>query len=86
LKIPIVQGRNFSIDFPSDSAHAAIVNETFAKKAGWKNPIGQKLALGDETFKFQVIGVIKDYHYQSLSQEISPQAFTIKGEDGYGMA
>jgi hypothetical protein len=31
-------------------------------------------------------GVIKDYHYQSLSQEISPQAFTIKGEDGYGMA
>jgi putative ABC transport system permease protein len=86
LKIPIVQGRNFSSDFPSDSAHAAIVNETFAKKAGWKNPIGQKLALGDETFKFQVIGVIKDYHYQSLSQEISPQAFTIKGEDGYGMA
>jgi putative ABC transport system permease protein len=37
LKIPIVQGRNFSKNFPSDSSHSVLVNETFVKKAGWKN-------------------------------------------------
>ena len=46
LKIPIVKGRNFSTDFPSDSSHSVIVNETFVKKAGWKDPIGQQLSFG----------------------------------------
>ena len=46
LKIPLIQGRNFSTDFPSDSSQSVIVNETFVKKAGWKNPIGQEVNFG----------------------------------------
>ena len=42
-KIPILQGRNFSTDFPSDSSHSVIVNQSFVKKAGWKNPLGQEV-------------------------------------------
>ena len=41
LKIPIIEGRNFSPDFPSDSSHSVLVNESFVKKAGWKNPVGE---------------------------------------------
>jgi putative ABC transport system permease protein len=85
LKIPILQGRNFSREFPSDSATAVIVNESFVKKAGWKAPIGQQVIINDAE-KYQVIGVVKDYHFQALNQEIGPELFSMKGPDGFGMA
>ena len=85
LKIPIVKGRNFSSAFPSDSSHSVIVNETFVKKAGWEDPIGQQISFGDNA-KYAVIGVVKDYHFQSLSQEIVPEMFSMKAQNDYGMA
>lgn len=85
LKIPIVKGRNFSTDFPSDSSQAVIVNENFVKKAEWKNPIGEQLIL-NQNEKYRVIGVVKDYHFEALNKEIGPEVFTMKGPDGYGMA
>jgi putative ABC transport system permease protein len=84
LKIPIIQGRNFSKDFPSDSSHSVIVNETFVKKAGWKNPIGQQV--GYNNSKYSVIAEVKDYHFQSLSQEIVPEMFSMSMQNNYGMA
>src|SRR4030095_4289190 len=43
LEIPLVQGRNFSKDFPSDSANSVIVNEAFVKTLGWSDPIGRTI-------------------------------------------
>lgn len=86
LKIPLVKGRNFSPDFPSDSANSVLVNETFVKQAGWKDPIGQSINFWyDNNKKYNVIGVVKDYHYQPLSQKIGPQVFTMKKDNPYGM-
>lgn len=85
LKIPLVEGRNFSSEFPSDSTKSVLVNETFVKQAGWKNPLGQVVNFfynNDE--KYQVIGVVKDHHFASLSQKIEPQLFTMKPKNGYG--
>ncbi|QEC51876.1 ABC-type antimicrobial peptide transport system permease subunit [Anseongella ginsenosidimutans] len=75
LQIPILQGRNFSPDFPADAAHSVIINETFAKEAGWapasgKDPIGQVINYGDE--QLTVIGMVKDYHFTSLKEKIGP--------------
>ncbi|HMH31675.1 MAG TPA: ABC transporter permease [Puia sp.] len=84
LKIPIVKGRNFSVDFPSDSTSAVIVNESFVKKAGWAAPIGQQVMING-TQQCRVVGVVKDYHFQSLNQEIGPELFSMKGPDGFGM-
>src|SRR5579871_1849830 len=65
LKIPIVQGRNFSAAYPSDSSQSILVNEAFVRKAGWKNPIGQEVNFWyRNNKKYKVIGVVKDYHYQ----------------------
>jgi putative ABC transport system permease protein len=86
-KIPIVKGRNFSPDFPSDSTHSILVNETFVKVAGWKEPIGQEVNLWHRNNeKYTVVGVVKDYHYLSLTNEIGPQLFTMKPGNEYGMA
>jgi putative ABC transport system permease protein len=76
FKIPLVKGRNFSKDFPSDSSKSVIVNESFVKEAGWKNPIGQTVDFFFNQRKYQVVGVIKDYHHASLYEKITPQLFT----------
>ncbi|HRI20251.1 MAG TPA: ABC transporter permease, partial [Panacibacter sp.] len=86
LKIPVLQGRNFSAAFPSDSANSVLVNESFVKKAGWKTPIGQTVDFWYNNQKYTVIGVVKDYHFNSLSQEIGPELFTMKAGNQYGMA
>jgi len=87
LKIPILQGRNFSKDFPGDSSHSILVNESFVKKAGWKNPIGKLVDFWyNNNEKYTVIGVVKDYHFESLNQEIRPQLFTMKAGNQYGIS
>ena len=77
FQIPILKGRNFSNDFISDTANAAIVNESFAKEAGWKNPLGNQVDFFYLGKKYTVVGVVKDYHYASLEEKIGPQFFTM---------
>jgi putative ABC transport system permease protein len=85
LKIPLIRGRNFSSAFPSDSANSVLVNESFVKQAGWKNPLGQTVNFWYNNKKYNVIGIVKDYHYQPLNQKIGPQLFTMKKDNNYGM-
>ena len=86
LKIPVLQGRNFSTAFPSDSINSVLVNESFVKKAGWKTPLGQTVDFWYNNQKYNVIGVVKDFHFNSLNQEIGPELFTMKAGNQYGMA
>jgi len=83
LKIPLIAGRNFSPAFPGDATQSVIVNESFIKKANWKNPIGETIRmLGSSNQIYHVIGVVKDYHFASLTKKITPQLFTMNGSYG----
>ena len=87
LKIPVVKGRNFSKEFPSDSTQSVLVNEAFVRKAGWKDPLGQTVNFWyNEGEKYTVIGVVKDYHYEAMTMEIAPQLFTMKPGNNLGKA
>ncbi len=83
LKIPFVQGRNFDPAQALDTANGAIVNESFVKVAGWKNPIGETVDFFYKDKKYQVIGVIRDYHFGSLTEKIRPQLFVANPEYSY---
>lgn len=83
-KIPLVKGRNFSAAFPSDSTQSVLVNETFVKNAGWKDPIGQQVDFFYDEKKYNVIGVVKDYNHRSLAEEIGPQVFNMRPNKEYG--
>ncbi|MCO4291835.1 ABC transporter permease [Solitalea sp. MAHUQ-68] len=85
LKVSIIQGRNFSADYPSDSSHSVIVNEAFVKEAGWKDPLNQVVDFWYHNKKYNVIGVVKDYHFEGLGRKIGPQLFTMKKDNGYGI-
>jgi len=73
FKMEMAAGRNFSREITTDSRKAFILNETAIRKIGWKTP---EEAI-DKGFKYggrtgQIIGVVKDFHFESLHQEISP--------------
>jgi putative ABC transport system permease protein len=83
MNVPIVEGRNFSPEFPSDSSKSVLVNETFVKEAGWKNPIGMQVGTFEDK-KYTVVGVVKDYHYKHMTEKIGPQLFTMNPNNNYG--
>ncbi|NUO80660.1 ABC transporter permease [candidate division KSB1 bacterium] len=71
--IQMAAGRNFSMEFPTDATEALILNETAVKKIGWASP---EVAV-DQPFEYgsrrgRIIGVVKDFHYESLHQPITP--------------
>ncbi len=79
----IIEGRDFLKDHPNDENRAVIVNEAAVKKFGWKNPIGKRIRFKVPVFKHGklqvnsdqnrfVIGVVKDFHNQSLRQKLEP--------------
>jgi putative ABC transport system permease protein len=76
--LELLQGRNFSRDFPNDPKESIIINETAADKLGWQNnALGQEIEMIlslDERIRYKVIGVVKDYHFQSLHEKIHPIA------------
>ena len=76
LGMEIIKGRNFSRGFGSDSM-SVIINESAAKFFEWDDPLGQILGYletnkKDQVKKFNVIGVVKNFHYESLRNSIEP--------------
>ncbi len=77
LGVEVVEGRNFSLDYPSDSSQAVMVNEAMVRRMNWTNPIGKKVNLSgnDSIPSALVIGVVKDFHQKSLYEPISALMF-----------
>ena len=73
LGMEIVAGRGFSRDFPSDSSQAMVINEKAVSLLGYSKP---EDAIGARYQQWgsngQVIGVVKDFNFRSLQQEIAP--------------
>lgn len=81
FKARLVQGQFFS---PENTGAASfsrkiVINETFARIIGNQNPVGMRLTLGSQNF--QVIGVIKDFNFSRLNNEIAPLAIFYKTEN-----
>ncbi|GJM33727.1 MAG: ABC transporter permease [Saprospiraceae bacterium] len=74
LNIPLVEGRSFSPEFPTDSSESIIINETFARQLGEDSPIGTVLDLGPDR---KVIGVVKDYHFLPLDKAMEPLSLVL---------
>ncbi len=74
MGMEISRGRNFSTAYKSDSS-AVIINETTAELLGYDDPIGKNIYTYDDDnnpVPFYIIGVVKNFHYESLRQNIGP--------------
>ncbi|MCA6074342.1 ABC transporter permease [Fulvivirga sedimenti] len=77
-KVPFAAGRDFDPLLASDSSESFILNEAAVAAIGWNSPqesIGKQFNYGGR--KGQVIGVVKDFHFESLHQSIAPIVFVI---------
>jgi putative ABC transport system permease protein len=79
LGLKVVKGRVFSKDYPTDTVRKAAV--TVVNESMWKL-LGKHARLGvyDETIYGTIIGVVKDYHFENLSQPIQPMVHHLTGK------
>jgi putative ABC transport system permease protein len=75
MDIQMEEGRGFDPKITSDIYNAAIVNEAFLKTFNIKDPIGKKLP---GQFPQEIIGVVKDFNFQSLHTPVAPLLMTVK--------
>lgn len=77
LDIEILEGRNISPEYPTDTATSVIVNEAMVTRMSWANPIGKRFQFDrDSTVFHRVVGVVKNFHQQSLYNPIEALLFT----------
>ncbi|MRX39212.1 FtsX-like permease family protein [Flavobacterium sp. LC2016-23] len=80
MKIKIVQGRDLSPQFASDTIDNMLMNETLVKTLNLKNPINTIITSGwgnekGENMKFKIVGVVKDFNITGLQDKIPPMVF-----------
>jgi putative ABC transport system permease protein len=73
LGLNLVEGRNFSRLIASDSA-AVIINQRMAKELNLEHPVGSRIM---NWAGYTVIGVVEDFHYESMRQNIEPLVLTL---------
>ncbi len=84
MQVKLIRGRNFSKEF-NDSA-SVIINETAARQMGWKDAIGQYMTYpGNGNQRFKVIGIVKDFNFESLRNTILPFALFYNTSNTYSL-
>ena len=85
MSIPFHQGRSFTVLNPADS-DAFIINETLARNLfGETEAVGQEIVWDSEEglIKGTIIGVVKDFHFQSLHKAVDPLFFRLSPNYNY---
>lgn len=82
LGLEITDGRWFSEKFATDRKEGYIVNEAFVKHFSLENPIGVKLSRNGRTGK--IVGVVKDFNYQSMHSKIEPLVLFMVERNEFG--
>lgn len=75
MELNIIEGRDFNSAMSTDSL-AVIINQTTAKQFGWEDPLNHKLERltwpDGAPLSYQVIGVVEDFNFKSLRENIGP--------------
>ncbi|MGD8537357.1 MAG: ABC transporter permease [Candidatus Aminicenantes bacterium] len=80
--IDVVDGRNFSKEFPSDAQSAFLFNESLVNTLGWDQPLGREFEIwwGDVG---KVVGVVRNFNFHSLHRGIDPMCLYYRKDQRY---
>ena len=76
MQIELLEGRNFSRSFSTDTA-AVLLNEAAVQAFGLEDPLNEEVVYVGVNQPYKVIGVIKDFNFESLRKEIRPLALRL---------
>ncbi|MEO6632563.1 MAG: FtsX-like permease family protein, partial [Mucilaginibacter sp.] len=80
LKLELTGGRDFSKEFTDSASY--LVNETAAKKMGYQNAVGRALSWSDHNGR--IVGVLKDFHFNSMHEAIGPLVVRLADNQKWG--
>jgi len=73
LNLELIQGRNFEPgEEVVDSIPNVIVNETLVREMELEEPVGERIVMGEDGMSVNIIGVVRDFHFDSMRDEIQP--------------
>jgi len=78
MGMQMAAGRGFSKSYPGDTLNRILLNETAVAAMHLKDPVGKTISAFD--VKFQIIGVVKDFHFESLHEPVKPSYFLQHGD------
>jgi len=79
MEMEIIEGRSFSREYATDATSAYIVNEEAVRLMGLESPVSKRLSVfGNEGM---IIGVVKNFHFQPLRNEIRPYVMAVKDKN-----
>ncbi len=81
LGVELAEGRSFSEKFSSDTTKI-IFNEAAIRVMGLENPVGKTIKLWQK-YDLEIIGVVKDFHFQSLHEVVNPLFFRLSPRNTY---
>lgn len=79
VRLRLSRGMGLSAEAPTE---AIVINEAFAEKQNWSEPIGKSVRL--DTVTAMVAGVVRDFHYDSFFEEIDPVVLRLANPSNYG--
>ncbi|MBC7919788.1 MAG: ABC transporter permease [Ferruginibacter sp.] len=83
MNLKVLQGRDFSKAFATDSV-SYLINEAAWQRIGYRDPINQPLTFWQK--KGKIVGVVKDFHFNSFHEPIQPLILRLGETDDYGSA
>ncbi|MFN0037402.1 MAG: ABC transporter permease [Saprospiraceae bacterium] len=84
LGLDIIAGRNFQDDTGLGDSCSVILNEAAVRAIGWENPVGKWMRYpGNANQRFQVVGVMRDFHLGSVRAAIEPAAVFHQSSNSY---
>jgi putative ABC transport system permease protein len=81
MNVKLLRGRMFNQDMTSDHKESVIINEAFAKKMGWRDPLNKTFEF--DNIKWNIIGVAEDFYYTEFYAEIQPTMIHIGPEEKF---
>lgn len=84
FSVEVIEGRDFSPEFISDSS-AILINEEAARQMGITDPLGKRITFGSR-INNQIIGVIKDFNFKSAHKKIEPMLIYLDANEYYRIA